>query len=159
VANYYRRANNPVFAHLYARQMSRFGSALLPRSAGIRAALRILRSGQPLYYLPDQDMGRDHAVFVGFFGVPAATTTALARLARAANAAVIPCFPRQRSYGRYELLLGAPLPDYPEGDAERDARRMNAEIERAVRLMPEQYLWVHKRFKTRPLPGDPSFYD
>ena len=158
IANYYRSPDNPVFAYMYARRMSRFGAALLPRSAGIRVTLRVLQSLRSLYYLPDQDMGREHAVFVPFFGVSAATTTALARLARVSGAAVVPCFPRQRGGGRYELLLGEPLRDFPTGNLVADACRMNGEIERAVRLLPEQYLWVHKRFKTRPDPAAPNFY-
>lgn len=158
IANFYKPVKNPVLRHLYATRMLRFGGELIARADGIRAALRALRRGLPLYYLPDQDLGRAHSVFVPFFGVPAATTTALARLAAAADATVLPCLARQRPFGGYELIFRPPLRDYPSGDEERDARAMNHEIEQAVALMPAQYFWVHKRFKTRPDPEEPDLY-
>lgn len=158
IANFYKPVNNPVLRHLYATRMLRFGGRLIARADGIRAALRALRSGCPLYYLPDQDLGRAHSAFVPFFGVPAATTTALARLAGAADAIVLPCLARQRPLGGYEIIFRPPLEHYPSGNEEADARRMNHEIEQAVALMPAQYFWVHKRFKTRPDPAEPDLY-
>jgi len=158
IANFYKPVNNPVLSHLYCTRMLRFGGQLISRQDGIRPALRALKQRLPLYYLPDQDLGRTHSVFVPFFGVPAATTTALARLARAADAIVLPCVSRQRPFGGYEILFRPPLAHYPSGNEVADARQMNAEIEQAVALMPAQYFWVHKRFKTRPDPKDPDFY-
>ncbi|MHB2040141.1 MAG: lysophospholipid acyltransferase family protein [Acidiferrobacteraceae bacterium] len=158
VATVYRPLDDPVLGALYARQLARFKGRLIARPDGIRAALRALKDGLPLYYLPDQDLGRDHAVFAPFFGVPAATTTALARVARATHALVLPCIARQRRFGGYEILIGPPLAGFPTGDDVADARRMNEAIERAVIAAPEQYFWVHKRFKTRPRPEDGDFY-
>jgi len=95
---------------------------------------------------------------VPFFGVPAATITALARLARLARAAVVPAVTRQLpGAAGYCTTFYAPWRDFPSGDDERDARRMNEFIEQRVLEMPEQYWWVHRRFKTRP-PGEPRPY-
>ena len=110
-----------------------------------------MKSGAPLYYLPDQDAGRRHAVFAPFFGIPAATFTTLGRLAKMTGAAVIPCIAVQRSWGLgYEVQFQPPLENYPVGDELADTTRMNAVIEEAVRRNPAQYFWLHKRFKTRP---------
>ena len=158
VATVYRPLDDVVLGTLYARQLARFNGRLIARPDGIRAALRALKERLPLYYLPDQDLGRDHAVFAPFFGVPAATTTALARLARATGAVVLPCCSRQRRFGGYEILIGPALAGFPSGDDLKDAGRMNEAIERAVATMPEQYFWVHKRFKTRPISEDADFY-
>ncbi|MHB1529094.1 MAG: lysophospholipid acyltransferase family protein [Acidiferrobacteraceae bacterium] len=154
----YRPLDNDVLGMIYARQLGRFKGQGVARRHGLRGALRALKERQPLYYLPDQDFGRTHAVFAPFFGVPAATTTALSWLARASGALVVPCLTRQHALGGYEIILQPALSDYPSGDDLADARRMNAVIEQAVASMPEQYFWVHKRFKTRPLPGDADFY-
>ena len=97
-------------------------------------------------------------VFVPFFGVPTATITGLARLARLAGAAVVPCPTRMLPGGEgYVVEIGEPWPDYPTGDVEADTARINAWIESVVRTMPEQYYWVHRRFKTRP-PGEKKPY-
>jgi KDO2-lipid IV(A) lauroyltransferase len=112
----------------------------------------------PYYYLPDMDLGRSSAVFVPFFGVPAATVTGLSDLARLAGAAVVPCVTRMLpGGGGYVARLYPPWPDFPSGDVAADARRMLAFIEERVLEMPEQYFWLHKRFKTRP-EGEARFY-
>ncbi|HOG04229.1 MAG TPA: lipid A biosynthesis acyltransferase, partial [Accumulibacter sp.] len=95
---------------------------------------------------------------VPFFGVQAATITGLSRLARLAGAAVVPCVTRILPNAEgYIVTVGEPWQDFPSEDVEADTRRMNAWIETAVRTMPEQYYWVHRRFKTRP-PGEPRPY-
>ncbi|MHB8565118.1 MAG: lysophospholipid acyltransferase family protein [Acidiferrobacteraceae bacterium] len=154
----YRPLDNDVLGPIYVRQLGRFNAQAFTRHHGLRGALRALKERRSLYYLPDQDFGRTHAVFAPFFGVPTATTTALSRLARASGAVVVPCLTRQRALGGYEIILRPAFSDYPSGDDLADAARMNAAIEQAVVSMPEQYFWVHKRFKTRPLPGDADFY-
>ena len=117
-----------------------------------------MKTGIPLYYLPDQDAGRRQSVFAPFFGVPASTFFVLPRLAGMTNAVVIPCFTRQRSWGRgYEIVFHPPLRDFPTGDPAADTTRMNREIEQCVMESVEQYFWVHKRFKTRPK-GERDFY-
>jgi len=120
--------------------------------------VKYLRGGGTLWYAPDQDMRSKDTVFVPFFGVPAATITATHHLARMSGALVIPFFHRRLPDGQgYALRLGAPLDGFPGTDVETDTARVNACIEQMVREAPEQYLWVHKRFKTRP-PGTPAIY-
>ncbi len=158
----YKRPKNLFFDWLIRTRRTRFrtrrGGWLIERREGIKPVIRALRRGGSFFYLSDQDQGRDGAVFVPFFGVPAATLTALARLAQLTHAVVIPCFAKQLPWGKgYELIFQPPLDNFPGEDVVADTARMNRIIEDAVREMPEQYFWVHKRFKTRP-PGEPAFY-
>ncbi|MHB8346758.1 MAG: lysophospholipid acyltransferase family protein [Acidiferrobacterales bacterium] len=156
--NLYKRPKNPLLDYLISRRRQRFGGVLVERMEGLRPAIRSIKRGLAFYYLPDQDQGSRGAVFAPFFGVPAATLTSLGRLAAITGAVVIPCFTRQLPYGRgYEVIFRPPLDNYPSGDDIADASRMNQEIEAGVREMPEQYFWVHRRFKTRP-PGFPQLY-
>jgi len=159
------------WAAIYAKQKSRlmtdmlvwgrtrFGNQkLFSRQDGIRAAIASVRKGVPLYYLPDQDYGPRDAVFVPFFGVPAATITGLSRMAALARARVVPCVARMLPGGRgYEVRFYPAWDNFPGPDVEADALRMNAFIEERVKEMPEQYNWSHKRFKTRP-PGEAKWY-
>jgi Kdo2-lipid IVA lauroyltransferase/acyltransferase len=156
-ASIYSRQKNPVLDRLLYRGRVRFGSPLLlSRQDGMLAIVRTLREGRFFYFLPDMDFGPRDAIFVPFFGVPAATVTAMPRLARLARAKVVPMVTRQLEDG-YEVVLHPPWENYPTDDVEADTRRMNEFIEEQVRTMPEQYFWAHKRFKTRP-PGEPSPY-
>ena len=123
----------------------------------IRRTVRYLRGGGTLWYAPDQDMRGKDSVFVPFFGVPAATITATHHLARLSGAAVIPFFHKRNDDGSYAIRLEAPLADFPGADAAADTARVNADVERMVREAPAQYLWIHKRFKTRPA-GTPGVY-
>jgi KDO2-lipid IV(A) lauroyltransferase len=153
----YSRQKNPVLDRIFWRARMRFGEpTLVSRQEGLRGAIRLLRSGKAFYFLPDMDFGRRDAIFAPFFGVPAATITALPRLARLSGAAVMPVVTRQEGDG-YVVRIYPKWVDYPTDDVEADVRRMNAFIEECVREMPEQYFWAHKRFKTRP-PGEPSPY-
>lgn len=155
----YAEQANPVFDRLLLNGRRRFGDQmLLTRQDGIRATVKAMKSGRPFYYLPDLNTKRREAVFVPFFGVPAATTAGLSRLARAAGATVLTCVTRMLPSGQgYVTEIGDPWEDFPTADAEADTARMNAWIEAAVRTMPEQYYWVHRRFKTRP-EGETKFY-
>jgi KDO2-lipid IV(A) lauroyltransferase len=155
----YSRQKNPVFNDLLLRSRTRFGTShLVSRQEGIRPVVKQLKAGLPFYYLPDMDYGARDAVFVPFFGVPAATITALSRLAQMTGAAVVPCVTRQLPGGAgYVLKFYPAWTDFPGSDAEADTRRMNAFIEERVLEMPEQYFWLHKRFKTRPA-GEARFY-
>lgn len=156
-ASVYSRQKNPVLDRIFLKARSRFGNPLLvSRQEGLRSIIRAIRSGKPFYFLPDMDFGLRDAIFSPFFGVPAATITALPRLAKITGAKVIPIVTRQVGDG-YVVRFYPAWEDYPTGDLEADVRRMNAFIEDRVREMPEQYFWAHKRFKTRP-PGEPSPY-
>ncbi|MBK7954171.1 MAG: lipid A biosynthesis acyltransferase [Candidatus Accumulibacter sp.] len=158
-ASIYAVQSNPVFDRLLLRGRRRFGDQLLlSRQDSVRASVRAMKSGRPLYYLPDMDFGKRDSIFVPFFGVQAATIPGLSRLARLAGAVVVPCVTRILPGGEgYVVSVGEPWPDFPSADVEADTRRMNAWIEAAVRSMPEQYYWVHRRFKTRP-PGESRPY-
>ena len=157
IAGMYRVMDDAVFEHSVLRARLRYAEAMF-RKDELRATVKYLRGGGTLWYAPDQDMRGKDSVFVPFFGIPASTITATHHLARLSGAAVIPFFHRRREDGRgYELRLEAPLADFPSTDAVADTARVNTEIERMVREAPEQYLWVHKRFKSRP-PGEPPLY-
>lgn len=142
---------NPLINWLLNKGRTRFGAAMLLRQAGLRPVLRGLHAGMVFYYLPDEDFGPRHSVFAPFFGVPAATLTTVGRLATLSRAAVIPCFSRLLPGGEgYEVTLDAPLEDFPTTSLENDTARINQVFERAIRGMPEQYMWTFKIFKTRP---------
>ena len=159
MAGIYANQKNPFFNRLLYRARTRFGHQIaLSRQEGVREGVKAIKAGRPFYYLPDMDYGARDSVFVPFFGVPAATITGLPRLARLTGAAVIPCIARMLPGGAgYVITLEEPWRDFPGDDVTADTRRMNAYIEERVRAMPEQYYWVHKRFKTRPA-GEASLY-
>ncbi len=153
----YRASRNRLLDSMLKKR-ARFGGLMFERNSDLKALIRHLRKKWPFYYLPDQDPGGAEGVFVPFFGVPAATVTAMGRIARMTDAVVIPCYNRILPRGRgFEARFGSPLEGYPSDDPVKDARRMNEEIERIVRENPEQYLWSYRRFKTRPA-GSPPIY-
>jgi len=158
-ASMYSKQKNPHLDAILYHGRTRFVMPrLFSRQDGVRPMVKAIRDGLPFYYLPDMDFGPRDSVFVPFFGVPAATITGLSRMARLARAAIVPVLTRQLPGGRgYVLEFHPPWPDFPSDDVEEDARRMNAFIEARVREMPEQYHWLHKRFKTRP-EGEERFY-
>jgi len=156
-ASIYSRQRNPVLDRIFLRARMRFGAPhLVSRQEGLRSVVRAIRTGKPFYFLPDMDFGMRDAIFSPFFGVPAATVTALPRLARLTGAAIVPVVTRQEGDG-YVARFYPAWQDYPTADLEADVRRMNAFIEERVLEIPEQYFWAHKRFKTRP-PGEPNPY-
>ncbi|MDR1351091.1 MAG: lipid A biosynthesis acyltransferase [Zoogloeaceae bacterium] len=157
VVSVYSNQKNPVFDALFLAGRQRFNApVLLSRQEGMRRALKAMRQGLPFYYLPDMDFGRKESIFVPFFGVPAATITGVSRLARATGAKVVPCIARLTATG-YAIDLLPPLADFPGEDIAADTGRINRFIESQVLTMPEQYYWLHKRFKTRP-PGEAKLY-
>ena len=142
------RAPTGVLAHVLLRRRSRFGGLLWRHDAPLRSLVREVRNHKPFYYLPDLDPGGAQALPAPFFGVPTPTLTALARIARLADAVVLPCYTRKLpGAGGFEVTIGPALAPFPTDDALADATRMNAAIEEGVRKMPEQYLWTYKRFK------------
>jgi len=159
IVSMYARAKDPVSDKYMRHGRTRFSDiVLVERHEGIKATLAAIKRGLPFYYLPDQDHGRLNAVFVPFFGIPAATVSALPRLAKLTNAQIVPVITRQLPGGRgYRVRFYPPWDNFPSDDLEADVARMNAFIEERVREMPEQYLWLHRRFKTRPL-GEASLY-
>lgn len=126
-------------------------------SDDLRGMVRKLKKGEIVWYSPDQDLGRQHSVFVPFMGVPTATITATARLAKLSGAPIVPIVFSRRDDGRYQLKILPAWEDFPSGNDDADALKVNRFIETAVHQAPDQYLWVHKRFKSRP-PGEPRVY-
>lgn len=153
----YANQKNPAFNAALYKGRARFGNAImLSRQDGARRGIKAIEAGYPFFYLPDMDYGARDAIFAPFFGVPAATITGLSRLARLTGATVLPVIARMTEDG-YVIEIGAAWQDFPGADLEADTRRMNAFIESEVRGMPEQYFWLHKRFKTRPA-GEKRLY-
>ncbi|MDO8903233.1 lipid A biosynthesis acyltransferase [Hydrogenophaga sp.] len=157
------------FCGIYAEQLNadvdrwmaqgrqRFGEPhIVARRQGLKPLIAALRSGEPLYLLPDMDHGARDSVFVPFFGVQTATLASLSRFARLSGASVVPVVSRMTPEG-YEVTIHPAWKNFPTRDAEADTAVMNQQLETMIRTMPEQYYWVHKRFKTRP-PGEPSPY-
>jgi len=144
----YRKHKNPLFEAVMTNGRKRFFGVI--ERGNVRETIRSLKSGHVLWYAPDQDYGMKHSVFAPFFGVEAATITATARFARVNNSAVL-FFSHYRTDDNrgYHLDFSPPLENYPSGDEVADATRINQLVEEAVRKHPDQYLWLHKRFKTQ----------
>lgn len=142
---------NPVLDAWFMTGRQRFGQVrMLNRADGVKPIISCLRKGGLLYLLPDMDYGPGDSVFVPFFAVPdAATIPSLSRFARLGRAKVVALYSRMTPEG-YEAVLTPAREDFPTDDAVADTARMNRELEAAIRTMPAQYYWVHRRFKTRP---------
>lgn len=153
----YRKHKNPVFDWLLRKGREKHVYGTVTRN-DVRGFLKSFKKNIPIFYAPDQDYGRRHSVFVPFFGVMAATITATSRIAKIAQTAVLPYVVSRRSDNKgYIATLYPPLENFPTDDFYQDALQVNQLIERAINTNPEQYLWQHRRFKTRPL-GEDSLY-
>ncbi len=140
-----------------ARGRQRFGNArLFDRRAGVKPIVAALRAGEPVYLLPDMDFGPRESVFVPFYGVDAATVPSLSRFARLGRAKVVPVVTKLTPQG-YEVRVLPAWAGFPSDDAAADTALMNLRLQGYIDEMPDQYFWVHKRFKTRP-PGQPDVY-
>ncbi|MGZ8260803.1 MAG: LpxL/LpxP family acyltransferase, partial [Caldimonas sp.] len=159
VVSIYQRQSDPVVDRALRRGRLRFGNAeIFSRDDAGRALIRAIRRGDAFFNLPDMDFGTRDAAFVPFFGIEATTLLAPSRMARALGMVVQPVVAEilPGSAG-YRVRFGEPWSDFPTADAVADSARMNRWIESEIRDNPAQYLWVHRRFKTRP-PGEPSLY-
>ncbi len=152
----YRRDPNPLFAYHVLKARESVADKGIVRD-DTRTLIRRLREGKVVWYAPDQDYGPKHSVFAPFFGIPAATITATSRIARMGRAKVLPLAHYRDGKGGYHLVISPALEDFPTDDDLADATRVNQILEAAIRRHPEQYLWVHRRFKTRPS-GEPPLY-
>jgi KDO2-lipid IV(A) lauroyltransferase len=159
VASVYQPQSHSVFDDAMRRGRMRFGQGeLFARSDTARPLVRAIRRGHAFFNLPDMDFGLKDAAFVPFFGIPAATLLAPSKLARALDMVVQPVVAQMLPGGQgYRVYFMPAWTDWPSDDPLADAHRMNQWIEAMVRADPAQYLWVHKRFKTRP-PGEPGLY-
>ena len=155
----YREHKNPLFDYIqrHGRERHNLDASAIERD-DVRAMLKVLRAGHAIWYAPDQDYGRKQSIFVPLFGIPAATVTATSKFARLGKARVIPFTQQRLADGSgYRLTIHPPLQDFPGASEEADCLRINQWVEQAVRECPEQYLWAHRRFKTRP-EGEPKLY-
>lgn len=157
VAAMYRPHPNPLFdAQMLAGRQA--DARMVLARDDIRGTLKALKANLPLWYAADQDYGRQHSLFVPFFGTPAATITATSRFAKMTGAPVIPFTHRRLPGGRgFVLELHPPLADIPSGDDYADALSVNRFLEAYLRQYPADYMWLHRRFKTRPEGGAPVY--
>ncbi len=157
-AGVYRPLRSPPLEWYQWRSRSKWTQCLIQKN-DLRSAVRFLRGGGILWYAPDQDFGPGRSVFAPFFGIPTATLTTTERLARLTGCLVVPMFPvYERATRRYVIKIYPALENFPTDDVMADLTRINALMETHVRQAPEQYWWIHRRFKTRP-EGEPPFYD
>jgi KDO2-lipid IV(A) lauroyltransferase len=153
---YTNQSNKEVDAWI-RRGRLRFGSLrLFGRADGVKTIIASLRRGEPLYLLPDMNFGSHESLFVPFYGISAATVPSLSRFARLGRAKVVPVVTRMTSWG-YEVQVLPAWSNFPSDDQEADTALMNARLQTYIDAMPDQYYWVHKRFKDRP-PGEPDLY-
>lgn len=154
----YRQHKNPLFEAVMRRARKRRFEKAIARN-NTRALLASLKDNMPVWYAPDQNHGGPQSVFVPFFGVPASTLAATSRLAKVSGASVVPFFQMRLPENQgYLLILCPALADFPGNNPETDTARINRLLEDVIREMPEQYLWIHRRFKTRP-EGESYPYD
>ena len=155
----YANQRSIYLTQLLLKKRARFRTQLLySRQQGLRPILKGMKENKPFIYPPDQDQGVKDGAFIPFFGVPAATMTSVSRIAKMTDAKVVPSITRVLPGGAgYVLTFYPAWENFPSGDDIADARRMNEFIEQRIMEMPEQYFWLHKRFKNRP-EGEKSFY-
>ena len=155
----YREHKNPLFDYIQRRGRERHNlDASAIEREDVRGMLKVLRAGRAIWYAPDQDYGRKQSLFVPLFGIPAATITATTKFARLGRALVLPFTQERLADGSgYRLVIHPPLADFPGESEEADCLRINRWVEQVVSATPEQYLWAHRRFKTRP-EGEASLY-
>lgn len=152
----YQKMHNPLMDVMVYRSRRQAYQQVLERM-DMRTMIRSLKQGEGLWYAPDQDFGRRRSVFAPFFNVQTATLTSTTRLAKSTGAIVLPLFFFRQTNGRYLVRFLPPLEGFPSGDDRVDATQINQAIESQVAQYPEQYVWVHRRFKTRPQ-GEPPVY-
>jgi KDO2-lipid IV(A) lauroyltransferase len=155
----YREHDNPLFDYVqrHSRERHNLDATAVERD-DVRGMLKVLRAGRAIWYAPDQDYGRKQSIFVPLFGVMAATVTATTKFARLGRALVVPFTQERLADGSgYRLVIHPPLENFPGESEEADCLRINQWVESVVSANPAQYLWAHRRFKTRP-EGEAKLY-
>ena len=155
IANIYRPQNNQLFDQAMVRGYVKNGAVMI-KNTDTRSIMKAIRNSLPIWYAPDQDLGKNNSIFAPLFGIQTATASATSRLAKNNNTRVIP-YSFIRVKDGYEMSFDKPLKNYPSGDAIKDATKTNQILEKQILKNPEQYLWIHRRFKTRP-EGEKNFY-
>lgn len=158
VSGPFKIIRNEVTNWLVAKCRTRFDTVIYTRESGLRPIIKDVRAGRQMFYLPDEDLGRERSIFVPMFGVQKATIPVLGRLARSCNADVLPCIScYDETRRKYIVHILPALDDFPQGDDAVDATRMNQAIEQSIRLCPGQYFWSLRIYRTRP-EGEQRFY-
>jgi len=152
----YRPLANQALEAFQNRGRARYAEAMIPKH-DLRAMVRHLRAGGVLWFAPDQDLGPQRSRFAPFFGIPTATATSIVELARLGRATVVPMLPRKDESGQVTVYLEPAFEDFPSAAPEADLARYNAFVERHVRAAPDQYWWLHRRFKTAPAGAPPRY--
>ena len=153
----YRPLKSPVLEWYQNRGRARYARSMISKR-DMRSAIRYLRKGGTLWTAPAQDFGADQSVFAPFFGIRTATLLATRRMSALTGCPVVPMFPSyDEKTGRYTVRILPALENFPGDDPVEDMTRVNAVMEAHVRSAPEQYWWIHRRFKTRP-EGEAPFY-
>ena len=155
IANIYRPQNNKLFDQAMVKGYKNHGAVMI-KSTDIRSIVKAINNSLPIWYAPDQDLGEKNSVFALLFGIPTATASATARLAKNNNTRVIP-YSFIRTKKGYEMSFEEPLQNFPSNNPVDDATTTNMILEKQIKKTPEQYLWIHRRFKTRP-EGAKNFY-
>ena len=156
IANVYRPQNNKLFDKVMVKGYTKNGAVMI-KSKDTRSILKAIKNSLPIWYAPDQDLGINNSVFAPLFGIETATASATARLAKNNNTRVIPYSFIRTKHG-YEMSFDKPIKNYPSNDPIKDATTTNKILESQIIKAPEQYLWIHRRFKTRP-DGQENFYN
>ena len=148
IANIYRPQNNKLFDRIMVKGYKKNGAVMI-KSTDTRSIIKAINNSLPIWYAPDQDLGKNNSVFAPFFGIQTATASATARLAKNNNTRVIP-YSFIRTKKGYTMSFEKPIANYPSNDPIQDATIVNQILEKQIIKSPEQYLWIHRRFKTRP---------
>ena len=148
IANVYRPQNNKLFDRVMVKGYKKNGAVMI-KSTDTRSIIKAINNSLPIWYAPDQDLGKNNSVFAPFFGIQTATASATARLAKNNNTRVIP-YSFIRTKKGYTMSFEKPIANYPSNDPIQDATIVNQILEKQIVKSPEQYLWIHRRFKTRP---------
>ena len=147
----YKTSKNAVLDWMIARSRCRHVSFVVSREEGMRKLIKSLIPKRLMIFLPDEDLGIDNAVFAPFFGLPKATLTTTARLTKMGKATALPSFVwYDEATQKYRVRISPPIPNYPTGEAEQDAKLLNQSLEQLIKKYPEQYMWTMKWFRTRP---------
>ena len=155
IANIYRPQNNQLFDEIMRSSFVKNGAVMI-KTKDTRSMLKAIKSKTPIWYAPDQDLGPNNSIYAPFFNIQTATVSATARLAQSDNTVVLP-YHFNREGNKYIMEFQRPLKSYPTMNPLKDASKTNSILEKQILKFPDQYLWVHKRFKTRP-DGESDYY-
>lgn len=151
LAGVYRKHRNPLFTEFLRGSREKMASHTIEKT-DTKTMVRCLRQGLPVWFAPDQSYSGKQSALVPFFGVPSMTNTATSTLGRLGKAVAVPYFPRRLKDGSYKVTVLPAIDGFPSGDPSVDAEKYHSILEEQIRACPEQYYWIHKKFKNRPAP-------